>query len=295
MPKRRHLLIAGAGGAAALAALRFGMPAPRAADAHFEVMHTEAEWRALLTPQQYNVCGSRAPSGPLPARSTRRSAPASSPAPAASLPLFASDTKFDSRTGWPSFWKPLDNAVATEADNSLRHEPRRGALPPLRRPSRPRLQRRAAADRPALLHERCCHDLHTPCRLRNRSMDKAYPVTRSDAEWRKLLTPEQYYIMREHGTERPGSCALLVEKRPGKFTCAGCGKTLFESGRSSRAAPAGRASTSRSRAASRPRSTTAWAWSAPRSIARPAAAIWDTSSTTARRRPISATASTAWR
>ena len=41
-------------------------------------------------------------------------------------------------------------------------------------------------------------------------MDKAYPNTRSDTEWRKLLTPEQYYIMREHGTERPGSCALLV-------------------------------------------------------------------------------------
>ena len=59
-------------------------------------------------------------------------------------------------------------------------------------------------------------------------MDKAYPVTRSDAEWRKLLTAEQYYIMREHGTEAPGSCALLVEKRPGKFTCAGCGTTLFE-------------------------------------------------------------------
>ena len=55
MLKRRHLLIAGAGGAAALAALRFGMPAPRAADAHFEVMHTDAEWRAMLTPQQYNV------------------------------------------------------------------------------------------------------------------------------------------------------------------------------------------------------------------------------------------------
>jgi len=60
-------------------------------------------------------------------------------------------------------------------------------------------------------------------------MDKAYPVTRSDAEWRKLLTPEQYYIMREHGTERPGSCALLVEKRPGRFTCAGCGTELFTS------------------------------------------------------------------
>ncbi len=62
-------------------------------------------------------------------------------------------------------------------------------------------------------------------------MNKSYPVTHTDAEWRKLLTPEQYYIMREHGTEMPGSCALLVEKRPGKFTCAGCGKTLFETNR----------------------------------------------------------------
>ncbi|MBE0692637.1 MAG: peptide-methionine (R)-S-oxide reductase MsrB [Aquamicrobium sp.] len=58
---------------------------------------------------------------------------------------------------------------------------------------------------------------------------KAFPVTRTDAEWRALLTPEQYHIMREHGTERPGSCALLHEKRAGTFACAGCGQTLFRS------------------------------------------------------------------
>ena len=57
---------------------------------------------------------------------------------------------------------------------------------------------------------------------------KTYPVTRSDAEWRKLLTPEQFHIMREHGTERPGTCALLYEKRPGTFSCAGCDTPLFE-------------------------------------------------------------------
>jgi peptide-methionine (R)-S-oxide reductase len=57
---------------------------------------------------------------------------------------------------------------------------------------------------------------------------KTYPVTRSNAEWRQMLTPEQYHIMREHGTERPGSCALLVEKRPGTFSCAGCHTPLFE-------------------------------------------------------------------
>ena len=58
---------------------------------------------------------------------------------------------------------------------------------------------------------------------------KAYPVTHSDAEWRRILTPEQYEIMRSRGTEAPGSCALLLEKRPGKFLCAGCGQPLFAS------------------------------------------------------------------
>ncbi len=43
----------------------------------------------------------------------------------------------------------------------------------------------------------------------------SYPVTRTDAEWRALLSPEQYAVMRSHGTERPGSCALLYEKRAG--------------------------------------------------------------------------------
>ena len=58
---------------------------------------------------------------------------------------------------------------------------------------------------------------------------KSFPVTRTDAEWRQLLTPEQYQVMRNHGTERQGSCALLHEKRAGTFSCAGCGQPLFES------------------------------------------------------------------
>ncbi|MGX9143099.1 peptide-methionine (R)-S-oxide reductase MsrB [Mesorhizobium sp. 128a] len=57
----------------------------------------------------------------------------------------------------------------------------------------------------------------------------AYPVTRTDAEWRARLTPEQYAVMRGHGTERPGSCALLYEKRAGTFSCVGCDQPLFES------------------------------------------------------------------
>jgi len=58
--------------------------------------------------------------------------------------------------------------------------------------------------------------------------NQTYPVTHTDAEWRKLLTPEQYDVLRGHGTERAGSCALNTEKRPGTFSCAGCGQPLFE-------------------------------------------------------------------
>jgi peptide-methionine (R)-S-oxide reductase len=58
---------------------------------------------------------------------------------------------------------------------------------------------------------------------------KTYPVTHTDAEWRRILSPEQYQVMRHHGTERPGSCALLHEKRAGVFACAACAQPLFES------------------------------------------------------------------
>ncbi|WP_298286162.1 peptide-methionine (R)-S-oxide reductase MsrB [Acidocella sp.] len=59
---------------------------------------------------------------------------------------------------------------------------------------------------------------------------EAFPFTLSDAEWRSRLSPEQYAILRGHATERPGSCALNDEKRPGRFYCAGCGQVLFVSG-----------------------------------------------------------------
>lgn len=60
--------------------------------------------------------------------------------------------------------------------------------------------------------------------------DSAFPVSFSEAEWRARLTPEQYAVMRGHGTERPGSCALNHEKRAGIFRCAGCDHPLFRSG-----------------------------------------------------------------
>jgi peptide-methionine (R)-S-oxide reductase len=58
---------------------------------------------------------------------------------------------------------------------------------------------------------------------------KAYPVNYSEAEWRRRLTPAQFHILREKGTERPGSSPLLKEHRRGTFLCAADGNPLFAS------------------------------------------------------------------
>ncbi|HEX6637549.1 MAG TPA: peptide-methionine (R)-S-oxide reductase MsrB [Steroidobacteraceae bacterium] len=56
-----------------------------------------------------------------------------------------------------------------------------------------------------------------------------FPVEKSETEWRSLLTPEQFRVLREHGTERAGSSPLNYEKRSGQYHCAACGQALFES------------------------------------------------------------------
>ena len=58
---------------------------------------------------------------------------------------------------------------------------------------------------------------------------RAYEVTRTDAEWKKLLKPEQYSVLRKAGTERPGSSPLNKELRAGAYNCAGCALPLFSS------------------------------------------------------------------
>jgi peptide-methionine (R)-S-oxide reductase len=52
----------------------------------------------------------------------------------------------------------------------------------------------------------------------------------SAAEWQKRLSPEQFYVLRKHGTERAGTSPLNAEKRKGTFTCAGCEQALFDAG-----------------------------------------------------------------
>jgi peptide-methionine (R)-S-oxide reductase len=55
------------------------------------------------------------------------------------------------------------------------------------------------------------------------------PFRKSDDEWRRLLSPEAYRVLREHGTERAFTSPLNEEKRSGTFVCAGCGQWLFSS------------------------------------------------------------------
>jgi peptide-methionine (R)-S-oxide reductase len=54
-------------------------------------------------------------------------------------------------------------------------------------------------------------------------------VTKTDQEWKSILTPEQYYVMRKKGTEAPYSSPLNENHEPGVFECAGCGLALFSS------------------------------------------------------------------
>jgi len=107
---RRGLLGCGA------AALALSAAPPLPAAAGFEVTRSEAEWRALLGPQAYAVLREEATERPFTSPLLEEHRKGSFACAGCALPLFASDTKFESGTGWPSFWQPLENAVGTDED-----------------------------------------------------------------------------------------------------------------------------------------------------------------------------------
>ena len=59
--------------------------------------------------------------------------------------------------------------------------------------------------------------------------EERFKVEHSEEEWRTRLDPQQFQVLRKHGTERAGTSPLNAEKRPGVFACAGCGKDVFAS------------------------------------------------------------------
>lgn len=117
--QRRHFLTLGT--ALTGAALLSGTRDLRAAtNADYVTVHrTEAEWRAMLSDAEYAVLREedteRAFSSPL----LKENRKGTFHCKGCDLPVYPSETKYKSGTGWPSFWKPLDDAVRTKPDNSL--------------------------------------------------------------------------------------------------------------------------------------------------------------------------------
>ncbi len=87
--------------------------------ATFEVSHADAEWQTLLTDRQYKVLRLAWTEGPNTSPLTYEYRKGTFSCAGCALPLFSSDTKFESGTGWPSFWQPLNNAVETQPDTSM--------------------------------------------------------------------------------------------------------------------------------------------------------------------------------
>jgi peptide-methionine (R)-S-oxide reductase len=117
MLNRRMVLLGGVGGLALAAGLSLRMQPTRAKGA-FEVSMSEDEWRKKLTPEQYDVLreSGTEPAFTSPLNDEHRAGIFA--CAGCDRDLFDSRTKFDSGTGWPSFWAPIENAVGTEQDSS---------------------------------------------------------------------------------------------------------------------------------------------------------------------------------
>jgi peptide-methionine (R)-S-oxide reductase len=122
-PTRRHLLL----GTALLGALvgceplrnLAGADTPKNSTETFEVSRTDAEWRQRLTPEQYNVLREAGTETPFTSPLNDEHRAGIFGCAGCGLDLFSSTTKFDSGTGWPSFFKAMDSAVLEHSDSSL--------------------------------------------------------------------------------------------------------------------------------------------------------------------------------
>lgn len=120
---RRLFLTAGAASALLLGADKrplLGLQQSEAAEPEpFEVIHTDAEWRKLLTREQYAVLRREGTERPFTSPLNDEHRAGHFACAACALDLFSSATKFDSGTGWPSFWQSLPRAVGEHSDDSL--------------------------------------------------------------------------------------------------------------------------------------------------------------------------------
>lgn len=118
MLTRRLLLGTAVTGVAVLSARRWNGSPLAAEAATFAVTRTEAEWRKLLTAGEFEVLRNQGTERPFTSPLLKEHRKGRFACAGCDLPLFSSDTKFESGTGWPSFWRPLPNAVGTVRDSS---------------------------------------------------------------------------------------------------------------------------------------------------------------------------------
>jgi peptide-methionine (R)-S-oxide reductase len=120
---RRTLLLAGTSAVAVAGLLRYSFPPVRFAGAaeteYFEITHSDAEWKKLLTPDQYAVLRQQATERAFTSPLDHEKRNGIFSCAGCDNALFSSKTKFDSGTGWPSFWKPLPKAVNEAHDSTL--------------------------------------------------------------------------------------------------------------------------------------------------------------------------------
>lgn len=120
MAVTRRFLLRGASSALAASVTTLALVGTRrAVSAEFEVVHNEAEWRRLLEPNRFEVLRRAATERPFTSPLNREHRAGVFRCAGCDRELFSSATKFDSGTGWPSFWQPLSDAVATEIDRSF--------------------------------------------------------------------------------------------------------------------------------------------------------------------------------
>ena len=121
MHSRRSLLLSSASlaGIAACCAIVPALAATADAASRGKTIHSDAEWKTLLSPDQYEVLRQAGTERPFTSALLDEHRSGTFGCAGCDLPLFSSRTKFDSGTGWPSFWQPLDGAVTQARDESF--------------------------------------------------------------------------------------------------------------------------------------------------------------------------------
>lgn len=129
--KKRDLLITGAAAIASSwlwqflrspspeIAIASASDQPKNATKKYKIMKTEAEWKQVLTPEQFHVLRKHGTERSFSSPLDKEYSQGAYNCAGCDLPLFTSDTKFDSRTGWPSFFAPIEGAISTTVDKSL--------------------------------------------------------------------------------------------------------------------------------------------------------------------------------